>query len=114
MIDRRLAFTLALLVLTVGCQPDTTSGSLAVAQRGVVVEAACGQCQFDLDGTGCDLAIRLDGETWFVDGTAIDDHGDAHAADGFCNAIRSARVTGRVENGRFVATEFELLEEAQD
>ena len=39
----------------------------------------------------------------------LDDHGDAHAADGFCMAVRKARVQGKVENGFFVATYFELL-----
>ena len=32
---------------------------------------------------GCDLAIRIDGKSYFVEGTKIDDHGDAHANDGF-------------------------------
>ncbi|MBW2530297.1 MAG: hypothetical protein JRI55_02380 [Deltaproteobacteria bacterium] len=79
--------------------------------RSHVVEASCGQCRFGLPGEDCDLAIRFDGQAYFVDGTGIDDHGDAHAGDGFCNAVRKARVSGRVVNGRFVATAFELLPE---
>ncbi len=75
----------------------------------VVVEASCGQCQFDLEGSGCDLAIRVDGRAYYVDGTAINEHGDAHAEDGFCNAIRPARVSGRFDSGRFVVTSFELV-----
>lgn len=78
------------------------------------VEAACGQCQFGLEGEGCDLAVRVDDDAWFVDGTSIDDHGDAHAEDGFCNAVRGARVTGQVEGGRFVATSFRLLTPEDD
>jgi hypothetical protein len=62
-----------------------------------------------MDGTGCDLAIRIGDQSWYVDGTSIDDLGDAHAPDGMCNAIRKARVTGQVENGRFISTQFELL-----
>jgi hypothetical protein len=31
------------------------------------------------------------------------------AADGFCNAVRRARVTGEMIDGRFVARPFELL-----
>jgi len=73
------------------------------------VEAACGQCKLGLAGSGCDLAIRIDGTAFFVDGTKIDDHGDAHAEDGFCKAIRHAKVSGQVENGRFVVKSFELL-----
>jgi hypothetical protein len=74
-----------------------------------IVEAACGQCQFAMPGIGCDLAVRIDGEDYFVDGTGIDDHGDAHGNEGLCNAVRNARVSGEVRNGRFVSTAFELL-----
>lgn len=76
-----------------------------------VVEASCGQCKFKLPGKSCDLAVRIDGKAYFVDGTKIDDHGDAHAEDGFCEAIRKAEVQGEVVNGRFKATYFKLLPE---
>lgn len=74
-----------------------------------VVEASCGQCNFGLKGKGCTLAVRINGKAWFVEGTLIDDHGDAHADEGFCNAIRKARIQGQVVNGKFVATWFQLL-----
>lgn len=80
-------------------------------ESGRLVEASCGQCNFDLPGDGCDLAVRMDGEAYFVDGSSIDEHGDAHAAEGMCNAIRQARVEGDVSEGRFVATSFTLLPE---
>ncbi|RKR09407.1 hypothetical protein C8C83_1037 [Flavobacterium sp. 90] len=76
-----------------------------------IVETACGECQFGMKGKSCDLAVRIDGKPYFVDGTTIDEHGDAHAEDGFCNKIRKASVTGKVENGRFKATSFTLLKE---
>lgn len=79
-----------------------------------VVEASCGQCRFGMKGEGCNLAVRINGKAYFVDGTAIDDHGDAHAQDGFCNAIRKAEVKGRVEKDRFVATYFKLLPEVKN
>ncbi|KIQ19195.1 glutaminyl-tRNA synthetase, partial [Flavobacterium sp. MEB061] len=47
----------------------------------------------------------------FVDGTTIHDHGDAHAEDGFCNAITKASVTGTIEKNRFKATSFTLIKE---
>ena len=75
----------------------------------LVVEASCGQCQFGLAGTDCDLAVRIDGKAYYVDGSHIDDHGDAHADDGFCNAIRKAEVQGEVINNRFKATYFKLV-----
>ena len=75
------------------------------------VEASCGQCRFGLPGKSCDLAVRFNGQAYFVDGSHIDSHGDAHASDGFCNAIRKAKVQGEVVNNRFRATYFQLVEE---
>lgn len=75
-----------------------------------VVEAGCGTCLFGLTGDDCALAIRLDGQALFVDGSDLDAHGDAHAPDGFCNQIGKARVRGEVIGGRFVATEFDRIE----
>ncbi|WP_460614677.1 DUF6370 family protein [Hymenobacter seoulensis] len=76
-----------------------------------VVEASCGQCRLGLPGKSCDLAVRIDGKAYFVDGTNIDSHGDAHAKDGFCQAIRKAKVQGEIVDNRFVATYFQLLPE---
>ncbi len=83
-------------------RPDST-------QKIQVVEAACGECQFKLPGKGCHLAVRMEGKAYFVDGTSIDEHGDAHAGDGFCNAIRKAEVQGKLIDKRFAATYFKLL-----
>lgn len=77
----------------------------------MVVEAACGECQFKLEGKGCNLAVRIDGKSYFVDGTDIDSHGDAHASDGFCNAIRKAEVQGEIIKDRFNVTYFKLLKQ---
>ncbi|MFT3981718.1 MAG: DUF6370 family protein [Ferruginibacter sp.] len=77
-----------------------------------IVEASCGQCKFGMkDKKGCDLAVRINGVPYFVTGTSIDKHGDAHADDGFCNAIRKARVSGKIIDKNFVATSFVLLPE---
>lgn len=78
----------------------------------LTMEASCGQCQFGLaPGTGCDLAVRVDGKAYFVEGTEINSHGDAHAEDGFCNAIRKAKVQGEVVNDKFKVTYFALMPE---
>ncbi len=107
---------LPFVTLVIGCQNQTANEQseqtpVATTQvvQTLVVEAACGECQFELEGDGCDLAVRIDGKAYFVDGTELDDHGDAHADDGFCNVVRQARVQGSIENDRFVATSFELL-----
>src|SRR6187549_2774229 len=78
-----------------------------------VVETACGECQFKLAGKGCDLAVRINGKAYFVDGTDIDSHGDAHAEDGFCKAVRKAEVQGNLANDRFKVTYFKLLKDAE-
>jgi hypothetical protein len=78
-----------------------------------IVEASCGQCQFKMKGHGCDLAVRIDGKSYFVDGTALDSHGDAHAKDGFCSKVRKAEVVGELKNDRFVVSQFKLLPEAK-
>lgn len=78
-------------------------------QKTRIVEVSCGQCQFGMKAKGCDLAVRIGGEFYFVDGTKLDDHGDAHAEDGFCAAIRQAEVVGAIKDDRFVASYFKLL-----
>lgn len=75
------------------------------------VDVACGECRLGLPGKDCDLAVRVNGKAYFVDGTAIDDHGDAHAKDGFCNTIRQANVQGEIIGNRFKITYFKLLPE---
>lgn len=89
--------------LTVNAQVKTPADTLRI------LEAACGECKFGMKGKGCNLAVRMEGKTYFVDGTKIDEHGDAHAEDGFCNMVRRAKVSGQLVNERFVATSFKLL-----
>ena len=51
----------------------------------------------------------MNGKSYFAEGTTIDEHGDAHAKDGFCEAIRKAEVQGEVINNRFKVTYFKLV-----
>ena len=74
-----------------------------------VVNTSCGICMFEMTGDECELAVQINDKYYYVEGTTIDEHGDAHAEDGFCNAIRKAKVTGKVKNGVFYASSFELL-----
>ena len=102
-----LLFSLISFDAAAQAQPDTTKPDKT--KELMEVEAACGQCQFELSGTGCNLAVRIKGKAYFVDGTAIDDHGDAHAKDGFCNAVRRANVQGIVKDNRFKSSYFKLV-----
>jgi hypothetical protein len=74
------------------------------------VKAACGQCMFGMTGDGCTLAVRIKNKTYFVEGTGVDDHGDAHAKDGFCNKVKKADVQGEIKDNKFWATYFKLVD----
>ncbi|MBL0355792.1 MAG: hypothetical protein IPP72_02405 [Chitinophagaceae bacterium] len=74
-----------------------------------IAEAACGMCQFGMKADACKLAVRINGKPYHVEGTSINAYGDAHAKDGFCNAIRKAEVQGTVKDDKFVATYFKLV-----
>jgi hypothetical protein len=101
------------LILASGCAtPDRRHATRTIAEP-TVVEAACGQCLLGKNGKGCDLAIRIDGKSYFVDGVNFDSLGDAHAKDGMCNVIRRAKVTGEIKNQRFAATSFVMLPAGQ-
>ena len=109
---KRVFLFSALLMVSFFTQAQTPATAPAVTENDPdlqVVEAACGQCRLGLPGKNCDLAVRVNGKAYFVDGTTIDQHGDAHAADGFCQAIRKAEVKGTVINDRFKVTQFKLL-----
>jgi hypothetical protein len=75
-----------------------------------IVEISCGQCQFgSTEKQGCDLAIRYDNRVYFVKKSKIDDFGDAHAKDGFCNTIRKAEVSGLIDKNIFIDSKVKLL-----
>lgn len=80
-------------------------------KKTLTVEASCGQCQFKMAGKGCTLAIRIDGKSYFVEKADIDEFGDAHSKEGFCNAIRKAKVQGEIVGDKFVASYFELIKQ---
>lgn len=106
---------LCLAAVLTGCGPEPAATPVVKLDAPTTVEAACGQCQLGLKGKkGCDLAIRHEGTSYFVDGFKMADlGGDAHAADGLCTVVRQAKVTGQTANGRFAATTFELLPAAK-
>tara|TARA_Y100001970_G_C14096551_1_gene783023 strand:+ start:1089 stop:1256 length:168 start_codon:yes stop_codon:yes gene_type:complete len=54
-------------------------------------------CNFRMNNKKCNLAIKISEKTYNVEGSNIDDHGDSHAKDGFCNAIRVAKVSGQIK-----------------
>ena len=108
------SFLLTVLVaafLATGCK-TTQRSTVAQAPRASssqTVEVGCATCIFQMEGVvGCKLAVRIDGHPYLVTGSDIDDHGDAHAPDGLCNAARRARVEGEIDGDRYVATKIAL------
>ncbi len=95
--------------ITSFAQHKSQVGKADPAKKMLTAEASCGKCQLGLKGKTCDLAVRIDGKAYYVDGASIDDFGDAHDKDGFCNAIRKAEVQGEVVNDRFKLTYIKLL-----
>ena len=74
----------------------------------IKTEASCGICMLNMEGKECELAVKIKDSTYYVAGTGIDDHGDAHSVSGFCNAIRKVDVQGKVINNKFHVTYFKL------
>lgn len=90
-------------------EPTPSASSKAVL-TGATAEAGCATCIYKMKGvTGCKLAVKIEGETYLVEGSAIDEYGDAHADDGLCNTARKATVSGQVKGDKFVASKIELL-----
>ncbi len=101
--------TLFLLITQTLLSQDSTRMKIDPKKKVQIVEASCGQCQFKMAGKGCTLAVRINGKSYFVEKADIDAFGDAHSDEGFCNAIRKAKVQGEILNNKFVATYFELI-----
>ena len=110
---RSLLFFIVCFFCVQHIQAQNSEVDISVAdttQKIETAEVSCGECQFHLAGNGCDLAVRINKVAYYVDGTNINSHGDAHAKDGFCNTIRKAALQGKVVNNRFKVTYFKLLD----
>jgi hypothetical protein len=106
----KLALILSFIFISITASAQTV-GTLDKSKKVDTVQTSCGKCKFGMEGKSCELAIKINGKAFYVDGAAIDDFGDAHADDGFCNSIRQATVQGEVVNGKFKASYVHLLPE---
>ena len=102
---------MALFLFSIANAQDSTNKKLVFNPKNPVYElaATCGTCMFKMKGNGCLLAVKFKDKNYFVDGTGIDDHGDAHDKEGFCNATKKVKVQGSVIKDRFVVSYFELV-----
>ena len=66
------------------------------------VMVSCGMCNFMTNDNDCSMAIKVGEGVYNISGVSIDDHGDSHATDGYCNVIKKVYVEGRVSGNRFI------------
>ena len=105
-------FTLSitfLLIIDISTISQQISHDTHGMRINLIVDASCARCQFNKEDDECLLAVEINSEIYYVDGTTIDDHGDAHGSDGFCNVIRKAHVEGVVDGNKFLLEKFSLL-----
>ena len=100
-----------------GCGPSKThktenKGLLESVPRNNYVEGnvliSCGMCNFMNGDNDCALAIKVGSKVFSVKGVGIDDHGDSHAKDGYCNVIKKVYVEGRIRGKSFTANKMEF------
>ncbi len=105
----------SLFSFTAFCQTGTAKKTVPDPNKKIqLADISCGKCKLGLPGKTCDLAVRIGDKAYYVDGADIDSFGDAHAQDGFCNAIRKAEVQGEIVDDRFKISYVKLLPEKKD
>jgi Family of unknown function (DUF6370) len=104
-----LLFSFLFISILMVAQSKRTVGKINDQQPVLEMEAGCGMCMFGVKDNDCRLTLKKNEKTYYVKGTDIDDHGDAHADDGFCNATRRARVQGSFSGDTLVVSYFELI-----
>lgn len=72
------------------------------------VLVSCGMCNFMNGDNDCALAIKIGSKVLKVRGVGIDDHGDSHDRDGYCNVIKKTYVEGIVRNNTFLPTKMDV------
>ena len=108
----QILFILFLILFGLQTAAQTNNKSLDkpdTSKKILIAEVSCGECQFKMAGKSCDLAVRINGKCYFVDGTTIDEHGDAHANDGFCESIKKAELQGEIKADRFKVSYFKII-----
>ena len=72
------------------------------------VLVSCGMCNFLTGENDCSLAVKIGSKTLNVRGVKIDDHGDSHAIDGYCNVIKKVYVEGIVRGNYFIPAKMDV------
>ena len=115
-----LVFTQLALAGCGGCRPVKKHNSYSKALVGLLEDippnqriegnflVSCGMCNFMNGDNDCALAIKIGSKVLKVRGVGIDDHGDSHDSDGYCNVIKKTYVEGIVRNNTFLPTKMEV------
>ena len=100
-----------------GCGPSRAhkkekKGLVEVIPRNNYIEGnvliSCGMCNFMNGDNDCALTIKVGQSVLSLKDVGIDDHGDSHAKDGYCNVIKKVYVEGRVRGKTFKANKMEF------
>ena len=103
-----------------GCSSNRKHTSYSTAPAGLLEEipynnrvegnvlVSCGMCNFKNGDNDCALAIKIGPKVLKVRGVGIDDHGDSHDVDGYCNVIKKTYVEGIVRNNTFLPTKMDV------
>lgn len=69
------------------------------------VEVGCAKCVYKMEGVeSCALAVKVGDETMLVEGEGLQSTEEL----GVCEAAKSAVVSGKVEEGKFIASKVEV------
>ena len=69
---------------------------------------SCGMCNFFTEDKICSVSVKIGKDVFKVHGVNIDDHGNSHAVDGYCNVIKRAYVNGELKNNKLHAEKVEF------
>ena len=117
-----MCFLISSQIIVAGCggcrtnkrhtSPKTVLGLLEKVPANNRVEGnvlvSCGMCNFLTGDNDCALAVKIGSRVLKVDGVGIDDHGDSHASDGYCNVIKKKYVEELFERIYFYPLKWTL------
>ena len=97
------AVGVVLSIALAGC--GNPSESSAVMEK--IVEVGCGSCSYKIDGVEeCVTAVKIGDTPYLVTGADLDAH-----SSGLCESVKQAKVTGEIQDGKFVASAIALVNE---
>tara|TARA_S200000501_G_scaffold379024_1_gene446660 strand:+ start:47687 stop:48082 length:396 start_codon:yes stop_codon:yes gene_type:complete len=69
---------------------------------------SCGMCNFFTEDKTCAVSVKIGRDVFKVHGVDINDHGDSHAVNGYCNVIKRAYVNGKLKDKKLYAEKIEF------